>query len=301
MRCRSFLALFAGLSLGAPPPARAASDPGEATFWIRGIQQLYFAPDSGRRDFAASLGLTLPWELLVAQTAAPPNERPSAAEERRATDAHASGLETAGPGAASDGARPVPSAAPKAARAGATRTLTPSLVRATLSRAYHAQGADEAESRLESLDTRSRWSAALPELRLRAARATDESQRLAPTIDDPYRYTRDGGTDLAFEVRLTWRLSGLVFNAPEVSVERIRSERAQRRAELRREVLKLLFAWQRARIVSADATALEEERHEAALTRLEAELTLNALTGGWFNEQRLHEVEAPRPAGRRPR
>jgi hypothetical protein len=182
-----------------------------------------------------------------------------------------------------------------------TLTLTPFLVRATLARAYRAQGADDAETRLESLDSRSRWSAALPELRLRAARATDESQRLAPTIDDPYRYTRDGGTDLAFEVRLTWRLSGLVFNAPEVSVERIRSERAQRRAELRREVMKLLFAWQRARLVSEDANALEEERDAAALTRLEAELTLNALTGGWFNEHRPREVELPRPIRRRPR
>jgi len=159
-------------------------------------------------------------------------------------------------------------------------------VRATLTHAYAAQGVDAAEGRLRSLDARSRWSAALPELRLRAARATDESQRLAPTVSDPYRYTRDGGTDVAFEVRVTWRLSGLLFSASEVSVERIRLQRAERRAELHREVLKLLFTWQRARLGVDAADALEEERREAALTKLEAELTLNVLTGGWFNEGR---------------
>lgn len=299
MRRRSFLALSALLSLCAPTPALGASDPAEATLWIRGVQQLYFAPESGRRDFAATLGLTLPWELLVAQAAVPSasaDPRAPATEALYPTDAS-----SPSPLANPEAAAPASGARPKVERVSPKPLLTPSLVRATLTRAYRAQGTDEAESRLESLDARSRWSAVLPELRLRAARATDESQRLAPTIDDPYRYTRDGGTDLAFEVRLTWRLSGLLFNAPEVSVERMRSERAQRRAELRREVLKLLFAWQRARLVADDVNALDEERHEAALARLEAELTLNALTGGWFNEQRPQELEAPRPGRRRPR
>jgi len=283
---RSFqAALFAGPLLSAPSPAHAAPDSAEPTFWIRGVQQLHFAPDSGRRDFAATLGLSLPWQFLLAQAAPPPSEptSPDDPEERQATDARAAPAE-------STPAVPTPNPRPHAGPAPRT-PLTPSLMRATLERAYEAQGADEAEGRLESLDARSRWSAALPELRLRAARATDQSQRLAPTIDDPYRYTRDGGTDLAFEVRLTWRLSGLLFNAPEVSVERIRSERAQRRAELRREVLKLLFAWHRAGLVSEDAAALDEERQAAMLARLEAELTLNALTGGWFEAGRLHELE----------
>lgn len=281
MSLRSFLTLSVAIYLSAPTPLRAASDPPEATFWIRGIQQLYFAPDSGRRDFAATLGLTLPWELLWAQATAP------TAAEQRATDA----TSTASPQQNSAAAVRAPRARAEPERAFPKSVLTPSLVQATLTRAYRAQGADEAESRLESLDSRSRWSAALPEVRVRAARATDESLRLTPTIDDPYRYTRDGGTDHAFEVRLTWRLSSLVFNVPEVSIERIRSERAHRRAELRREVLKLLFAWQRARLVAADVNALEEERRDAALTRLEAELTLNALTGGWFNGPRPAEVD----------
>jgi len=287
MRRRPFLlpCLCSGFCLCSPTSA-SASDPPEATLWVRGVQRLYFASDSGRRDFAAMVGVNLPWELLLAQAAPPPVASESGrAEEPTMTDAAPSHRE-----------------APtlRQARRPAVRVtgLTPSLVRETLARAYRAQGADDAEGRLESLESRSRWSAALPELRLRAARATDESQRLSPTIDDPYRYTRDGGTDVAFEVRLTWDLSGLVFSAPEVSVERIRSERAQRRTELRREVLKLLFAWQRARLVARDPNALEEEREQAALASLEAELTLSALTGGWFNERRPHEVAAAEKAGR---
>lgn len=293
MRSRSFLAplvcLGSWFCLCSPAPARAAPEPAEATFWIRGVQQLYFAPESGRREFAATLGLSLPWELLFAQAAPPPAPGESPVQDAGTPQAADAAAEPAAPPAKPAAAATPAVVAPE--RTAPKPTLTPRLVRATLTRAYRAQGADEAESRLESLDVRSRWSAVLPELRLRAARATDESERLAPTIDDPYRYTRDGGTDLAFEVRLTWRLSGLLFNAPQVSIERIRSERAQRRAELRREVLKLLFTWQRARFVAEDTGALDEERHEAALTQLEAELTLNALTAGWFNEQRLEEVE----------
>lgn len=303
MRCRFFLGpcLCSGFCIGSPTSASAASEAPEATFWIRGVQRLSFASDSGRRDFAATVGVNLPWELLLAQAApSPASGEPGRAEEPTLSDAAAPSRETRERAAPTTTPPQTTPAQPAGERAVRTKLLTPSLVRETLTRAYRAQGAEDAESRLESLEARSRWSAALPELRLRAARATDESQRLSPTIDDPYRYTRDGGTDVAFEVRLTWDLSGLVFSAPEVSVERIRSERAQRRVELRREVLKLLFAWQRARLVAKDTNALEEERQQAALAKLEAELTLSALTGGWFNERRPNEVAAAEKAGRRP-
>lgn len=291
MRCPSLLALCVCF----PTPAWGASDQTEATFWMRGVQLLYFAGDSGRRDFAATVGLNLPWELWLAQkTAAPTSEasdRGHEAPERMATDAVPSVPKIA----AERPAPQVPVQRSIAAQSSASKArLTPTLLRATLTHAYRAQGVDDAESRLRSLDARSRWSAALPELRLRAARATDESERLAPTVSDPYRYTRDGGTDVAFEVRVTWRLSGLLFNASEVSVERIRLQRAQRRAELHREVLKLLFTWQRACLVVDAANVLEEERSEAALTKLEAELTLNVLTGGWFTETRATDPRTRR-------
>lgn len=306
MRSRSWLApcLCLCCCLCFTSRVRAAPESARATFWIRGVQQLSFAGDSGRRAFAATVGLNLPWEFLLAQTLAVP---PASSEPSNTHDSseRATTHATAPPAQGQDDVQALRSPASavrertgSGAEAAPPAALTPLLVRATLMRAYRAQGADAADTRLESLDARSRWSAALPELRLRAARATDESQRLAPTVDDPYRYTRDGGTDLAFEVRLTWHLSGLVFSAPEVSVERLRSERAQRRAELRREVLKLLFAWQRARLVVADPDALDEERQAAALTRLEAELTLNALTGGWFDESRPQQVESSRSRAR---
>jgi hypothetical protein len=288
MRCPSLLAFCVCF----PTPAWGASDQTEATVWMRGVQLLYFAGDSGRREFAATVGLNLPWELWLAQRTAPPTpeapDRGHEAPERTVTDAAPSVPKT-------EAERAAPLVPVRRARSPASSTrLTPSLLRETLTHVYRAQGVDDAESRLKSLDARSRWSAALPELRLRAARATDESERLAPTVSDPYRYTRDGGTDVAFEVRVTWRLSGLLFNASEVSVERIRLQRAQRRAELHREVLKLLFTWQRARLVLEAPDAIEEERSEAALTKLEAELTLNVLTGGWFDEARATVPRARR-------
>jgi hypothetical protein len=165
-------------------------------------------------------------------------------------------------------------------------TLSPALVRETLARALDAQGVLRTTQRLGSLDTRSRWSALLPDLRLRAARGSDQSLRLNPTVTDPYRYTSDGGTDLILEARLSWRLSGLLFGQSEVAVERIRLSSAKGRADLSQAVLKALFTWQRALLRARDPDALLDESEDAALEELEAELRLNVLTGGWFTTER---------------
>jgi hypothetical protein len=128
-------------------------------------------------------------------------------------------------------------------------------------------------------------SAALPELRLRAAHSTDESLRLAPTTSDPYRYTQSGGADLAFEARLTWKLDRLVFADEELGVERLRGQRAAGRAQLVKQVLAALFAWQRAELRRLDPELSTEARVEAALRALEAVITLDVLTGGWFGAE----------------
>src|SRR6187402_1819137 len=97
MRCRSFLApcLCSGFCFCSPVSASAATDPPEATFWIRGVQRLYFASDNGRRDFAATVGVNLPWELLLAQAAPPPASSESGrAEEATGSDAAAAPRET---------------------------------------------------------------------------------------------------------------------------------------------------------------------------------------------------------------
>jgi hypothetical protein len=163
--------------------------------------------------------------------------------------------------------------------------LTPELARRTVRAALRVGGSGRARTRLDSLESRARSSAALPELSLRAARSTDESLRLTPTIDDPYRYSQAGGTSLLFEARLGWKLDRLVFADEELGVERLRGERARAEVRLVERVLVLLFAWERARAARADPDLGEAERLLAELEILKAEVSLDLLTGGWFTSR----------------
>jgi hypothetical protein len=170
--------------------------------------------------------------------------------------------------------------------------LTPSLVRAALAAAQKASGYARTQDRLSSLSTRSKSSALLPELGLRAAHSTDESLRAASTLDDPYRYTAAGGADLALEARATWRLDRLVFADEELAVERLRSEAEKERLRLRERVLEKLFAWQRALLKAENQKLSAEARSLFLLAALEAELELDALTAGWFSAALAKEALA---------
>lgn len=161
--------------------------------------------------------------------------------------------------------------------------LTPELARATLAAAQRAQGSARARARYDSLSSRARASAALPELRLKAARTTDESLRLAPTSNDPYRYTQAGGVSLALEAQATWRLDRAVFAEEEIQIEHLRRHRARRDERLAEDVLRALFGWQRALARSADEALAPDERQLAELQVIEAEVRLDVLTGGWFS------------------
>ena len=129
---------------------------------------------------------------------------------------------------------------------------------------------------------RARTAAVLPELFLRAARTTDDSLRLSPTIDDPYHYTSLGGAGLWIEGRLVWHFDRLVFDREEVAVERLRREHDDAMARLRGKVLEALFAWQRAVFRAEDPKANADELEQALLSISEQEATLDLLTAGWF-------------------
>ncbi len=175
------------------------------------------------------------------------------------------------------------SAAPRIERPARVALLNPRFVRRVLLAAHRASRRPQALARLDSLAARSRTSAALPELSLRAERSVDESLRLAPTITDPYRYTQAGGVRTVVGGRLTWRLNRLVFAADELAVERLRLQRAESDTKRVALVLRTLFAWQRARTRAESEELGDEERVDAALAALEAELTLDAMTDGWFS------------------
>jgi hypothetical protein len=161
--------------------------------------------------------------------------------------------------------------------------LTPTLASATVAAALRVNGTAQQLRHLESMAARSRVAASLPEVRLGAGTSRDESLRLAPTLDDPARFTRDGGRDLWFEARLTWRLDSAVFSKDEIAIERLKAQHHEDRARLTREVLDALSDWQRARLTLASELVLPEERVAAELRELAALTRLDIASDGWFS------------------
>jgi hypothetical protein len=139
---------------------------------------------------------------------------------------------------------------------------------------------------------RTRSSAVLPELILRAARSTDQSLRLTPAVDDPSHYSEGGAAGLWLEARLIWHLDRLAFDRDEISVERLRNEREGVAAKLSGRVLSLLFAWERASLRANDDNVSPDERAEASLQKAESEVLLDVITAGWFARTRAGTLTA---------
>jgi hypothetical protein len=236
----------------------------------------------GRREVSVLLSLSLQLERRVPLA---PDRRISEPGEKRAKAEPAAEVREPEP----DAWEPPP---PR---------LTPALARATLRAALSAAGQPRARVRLTSLARRARSSAALPELRLRAQRTTDESLRLAPTAADPYRYTRAGGVSTTYEARATWRLDRLVFADEEVRIEELRRMRRRSELQLVDDVLEALVAWQRALWGEVDPAASPEERLAARLGRIQSEVTLDLLTAGGFSRlvRRTGQKRLARPRAMR--
>lgn len=164
------------------------------------------------------------------------------------------------------------------------------LARAVVSAVQAAAGLPGGRVRLDSLLRRARHSALLPEVAFRLGRNSDQSLRFAPTQGDPYSYTSTGGADWRVEGRVTWQLDRLIYVKEELAVERMRRTDAEDEVKRSRVALELLFDWQLALLEEADAELPAPTRLEATLRRLQAEVQLDALTGGWFSQ-----IAAPRP------
>lgn len=261
--------LVAVLVLGA---SHAAAAP-HGSFSVS-ISAALITRQSGRREARGMLSISVPLDRFLAPPVVPaPRGRTRAlAQGGSAPDADT----TSGGDTASDHGVSDPP----------TIMLGPALARAAVRAALRAHGYPAARRRLSSMASRARLSATLPEVRLRAARTNDESLRLTPTSSDPYRYSQSGGSTLWFEARLTWKLDCLVFADEELAVERLRQRRDKARVALVEHVLSALFAWQRALVKAADTSLLPNERTLAELDALEAEATLDVLTGGWFSKRR---------------
>jgi hypothetical protein len=193
-----------------------------------------------------------------------------------------------------DAAPPAP--APPVVKPALRRPIADSaLAQAAVRAARRERAVELRRARLDGLATRARASATLPQLVLRAARSTDQSLRLSPTANDVtvYDYTHTGGADLLLEARATWTLDRLVFASEELGVERLRLEHDRAEERLVDRVLSLVFAWERAGRRLAAPETEPEARERAAEELLEAEATLDVLTGGWFGAEIARRRRAP--------
>lgn len=175
-------------------------------------------------------------------------------------------------------------------------TLTPRLARACVVAAWRAAGLGVDESRLEGIAARARWSALLPEARLRALRSDDSRLSLdTTTASDTSRLRDSAGANVGLEARLTWRFDRLIYAGDEPAFERIRLEHRDARARIGARVLDALFHWQRAALDLRSVPPSEDgtrDEADVALRVMEAEAALDVLTNGWFS---AHGPRVPTP------
>jgi hypothetical protein len=164
--------------------------------------------------------------------------------------------------------------------------VTPAAARAAVDAALKRAKLVDPDARYDALASRARNSAGLPELRLRVMRTVDDGLTLSPVSYDPTRVVAVDAVRFWLEARATWKLDRLLFAEEEVALERMRHDRAEAQTRLTKEVLKLLFEWQRA-LATADNPTLSAEDHlSAQLKAIEAEAELDLLTDGWFTRWR---------------
>ncbi len=141
-----------------------------------------------------------------------------------------------------------------------------------LAAAYVAAGLDRDPTR--GLARRARLAGLVPSLSVRTARGVS---------------WRDGEPDVGrgstLEVRATWRLDRLVFDARELGAASLGMALRRERRRLATLVIRTYFAWRRA----ASSTRTTRQADEAAAA-------LDAVTEGWFTDAVAHARAAQRPA-----
>lgn len=168
--------------------------------------------------------------------------------------------------------------------------LSPRAARACVAAAWRSVGLGVDDTRLDAIVSRARWSALLPETRLRAIRWDDA--RSTETTTDTTRFNDSVGARLGLEGRLTWRLDRLLYADDEPTFERIRLDQQDARARVAGRVLEALFLWQRTLIELRYAEPGSRDEADLVLKRLEAESALDVLTNGWFTTTLKPELAA---------
>jgi hypothetical protein len=144
--------------------------------------------------------------------------------------------------------------------------------------------------------TRARWSAVLPEIRVRFDRrfARTESLDLGRSTVDPFATPVgvDSINDLRYECRATWDLARIAFNPDEIAARTHALRMSDARRELESAVIRLYFERRRLK-AEAEASDFTEVAPpgirvdlRSDLRILEIEAELDALTGGVFTRWR---------------
>ena len=183
-----------------------------------------------------------------------------------------------GPGTPDPRAPPPPSPAERPLVDGA-------FARSAVRAAWRTSGIDVTDAKIDDLIARSKLSAILPEARVRATRTVADADHSTTYLNETGTLVSTVGSTLALEGRLTWHLDRILYADDEPSLERLRMERQDARARVASRALELLFAWQRALLDLASADAGSRGELDANLRRVEAEVALDVLTGGWFGGQ----------------
>lgn len=148
------------------------------------------------------------------------------------------------------------------------------------------------DDRLDSLSSRARTSAFLPELRLRAVQSNDQALRLSYADTDPYRTQTSGGSALLLEARATFRLDRLLFADDEVTVERLRGDVREQRQRLLIKLAEAVGAWQRAQAALFDPDASPRERASSLAQVAGASTLLDVLSAGAWSRLRARNIGA---------
>lgn len=151
---------------------------------------------------------------------------------------------------------------------------------AVLAAAYAAAGLDHDPQ--DSWIRRARLTGLVPWVTVRTTRDT--------SWQDEHSEVGHGST---LELRATWRLDRLLFDAKELQVAAVESARRRERRRLAARVIRAYFTWRRAASLVSDDDRVTTRVAEAAAE-------LDALTDGWFSEQlaRSSHSAAPGPATR---
>lgn len=141
--------------------------------------------------------------------------------------------------------------------------------------AQRTAGIDRASDPVASWRARSRWSAIIPTVSVRAGNTASWRE-----VDDPTLLAVSHGA--AFDIRASWRLDELLYDPNELRFAGFELATRRERRKVATITAHVYFAWVRAASRAADAAA----DPRIVLRAAELAAQLDALTDGWFSEKR---------------